>query len=88
MDQLRLDIKRLLIKTLELEDITPEDIDDDAPLFEHAGLGLDSIDALEIGVALRKTYNLVIEANSSGNREHFRSVSALAKLVQAQTLQA
>lgn len=85
MDQLRLDIKLLLIKTLELEDITPEDIADDAPLFEHSGLGLDSIDALEIGVALRKTYNLVLEANSNGNREHFRSINSLAAFIEKQT---
>jgi acyl carrier protein len=80
-DSLRLEIKRLIIEALELEDVTPENIDDDAPLFGDEGLGLDSIDALELGVALRKKYRLQLEANDAGNREHFRSVSTLARLV-------
>ncbi len=52
MENLCLEIKNLIINVLDLEDITVDDISDDAPLFEHNGLGLDSIDALEIGVAL------------------------------------
>ena len=85
MEALCLEIKQLIIQSLNLEDITPDDIDDDAPLFEDVGLGLDSIEALEIGVALRKRYQLQIEANSSNNRENFRSISSLAKLVLQQT---
>ena len=87
MDQLnllKLDIKKLIISALDLEDLTPEDIDDGAMLFGDEGLGLDSIDALELGVALRKKYKLQLEANDAGNREHFRSVSTLALLVQSQ----
>lgn len=84
MDTLRLEIKTLIINTLDLEDITPEDIEDDAPLFEPEGLGLDSIDAMEIGVALRKKYKLQIEAISSGNRDYFRSINTLALYVQCQ----
>lgn len=83
MDALKLEIKRLIIEVLDLEDTTPEDIEDDAPLFEDIGLGLDSIDALELGVALRKKYQLQLEANDAGNREHFRSVSNLARLIQS-----
>lgn len=83
MDALKLEIKRLIIEALDLEDTKPEDIDDDAPLFGDEGLGLDSIDALELGVALRKKYQLQLEANDTGNREHFRSVSNLARLVQS-----
>ncbi|RJX30799.1 MAG: acyl carrier protein [Oxalobacter sp.] len=83
MDKLKQDIKRLIIDALELEDTQPEDIDDTAPLFGEGGLGLDSIDALEIGVALRKKYQLQLEENNSGNREHFRSVETLAQFVQA-----
>lgn len=83
MDTLKLEIKCLIIEVLDLEDITPQDIDDDALLFEVEGLGLDSIDALELGVALRKKYQLQLEANDSGNREHFRSVSNLARLIQS-----
>ncbi len=78
---LKLEIKRLIIEALELEDMTPDDIGDEVPLFGDEGLGLDSIDALELGVALRKRYQLQLEANDAGNRAHFRSVSSLARLV-------
>ncbi len=81
MQALKLEIKLLIIEALALEDITADDIDDDAPLFGDDGLGLDSIDALELGVALRRKYRLQLEANDAGNREHFRSVSTLAKLI-------
>lgn len=82
MNALKLEIKRLIIEALDLEDTTPDEIDDDALLFSAEGLGLDSIDALELGVALRKKYQLQLEANDANNREHFRSVSNLARLVQ------
>ena len=85
MQQLKLEIKRLIIESLELEDITPDDIEDDAPLFAAEGLALDSIDALELGVALRRKYQLQLEAGDSGNREHFRSVDSLARLVKSRT---
>ncbi|ASL76155.1 acyl carrier protein (plasmid) [Ralstonia solanacearum] len=83
MDSLKLEIKRLLIETLDLEDMTPADIDDDAPLFDTNGIGLDSIDALEIGIALREQYQLTIAADDQRTREYFRSVSTLAALVQS-----
>jgi acyl carrier protein len=82
MDMLKLEIKRLIIGALDLEDTQPEDIGDDTPLFGSDGLGLDSIDALELGIALRKKYQLQLEANDAGTREHFRSVNSLAQLVQ------
>ncbi|TRZ56185.1 MAG: acyl carrier protein [Rhodocyclaceae bacterium] len=88
MQTLKLDIKRLIIDVLDLEDTKPEDIDDDAPLFGDEGLGLDSIDALELGVALRKKYHLQLEANDEDNREHFHSVGNLAKLVRTRALAA
>ncbi|WP_282598964.1 phosphopantetheine-binding protein [Ralstonia pseudosolanacearum] len=72
-----------MIETLDLEDMTPADIDDDAPLFDTNGIGLDSIDALEIGIALRKQYQLTIAADDQRTREYFRSVSTLAALVQS-----
>ena len=81
LQTLKLDIKHLIIEALGLEDTTPNDIDEDAPLFGDEGLGLDSIDALELGVALCKKYHLKLEASSESNREHFHSVSNLAKLV-------
>ncbi len=83
MSDLKLEIKRLIIEVLALEDITPEDIVDDAPLFGE-GLGLDSIDALELGIALRKRYQLKLEANDAGMKEYFRSVSSLCLLVERQ----
>ena len=82
LSPLILEIKQLIIEALDLEDITPDDIDDVKPLFGDEGLGLDSIDALELGVALRKKYRLQLEASDAGNREHFRSVSSLARFVQ------
>ncbi|HEY3598063.1 MAG TPA: phosphopantetheine-binding protein [Paraburkholderia sp.] len=84
MDSLKLEIKQLLIEALDLEDLTPADIDDDAPLFATDGVGLDSIDALEIGIVLRKHYQLTIAANDERTREHFRSINTLAALVASQ----
>lgn len=81
MDALKLEIKRLIIEALDLEDTGPEDIEDDVALFGDDGFGLDSIDALELGIALRKRYHLQFEANDASNREHFRSVNSLAQLV-------
>ena len=83
MSDLKLEIKRLIIEVLALEDLKPEDIADDAPLFGE-GLGLDSIDALELGIALRKRYQLKLEANDAGMKEYFRSVSSLCHLVERQ----
>ena len=83
MQALKLEIKQLIIQTLDLEDVTPADIDDDAPLFGNEGLALDSIDALELGVALRKKYQLQLEVSDAGNREHFRTVGNLALLIQS-----
>lgn len=83
MDSLKLELKQLIINTLELEDITPDDIDDDAPLFID-GLGLDSIDALELGQALKKQYNIKPDANSEQNKQHFSSLNKLALYVKQQ----
>jgi acyl carrier protein len=82
MDALKFEIKRLIIEALDLEDMAPEDIGDDIALFGDEGLGLDSIDALELGIALRKKYQFQLEANDAANREYFRSVSSLVRLVQ------
>ena len=84
MDSLKREIKQLLIEALDLEDLRPEDIDDDAPLFDTDGVGLDSIDALEVGIVLRKHYGLTIAANDERTREHFRSIGTLAALVESQ----
>lgn len=80
MQDLEHDIKQLIIEALDLEDLAPEDIDSAAPLFGD-GLGLDSIDALELGMSLQKRYGIKLSANSEETRKHFASVQALAALV-------
>ena len=75
------EVKELIIDVLQLEDISPKDIDTDAPLFVD-GLGLDSIDALELGVALQKKYGISLSADSEDTRRHFASVNALAALIE------
>jgi acyl carrier protein len=74
-------VKELIIDVLQLEDISPADIDSEAPLFVD-GLGLDSIDALEIGVALQKRYGITLSSESDDTRRHFASVRALAALIE------
>lgn len=74
------ELKKLIIETLQLEETAPGDIDAAAPLFNE-GLGLDSIDALELGVALQKRYHLRFDSNLGEIRRHFASVRALAAFV-------
>ena len=80
-DTLEHELKALIISTLDLEDITPTDIDSEAPLFGD-GLGLDSIDALELGLAIAKTYDVKMDADNEETRQHFASIKALAAFVQ------
>ena len=75
-----LDIKKLIIEVLNLEDLSPEDIGDEQPLFGE-GLGLDSIDALEIGIALRKRFKVQIKAAEPNTRRYFRNVTTLSEFV-------
>ena len=81
MDQLKHELKELIIVTLKLEDVAPDGIEDGSPLFGE-GLGLDSIDALELTVALEKRYKLSIPDEAVG-KQAFASVNALAAFVQA-----
>ncbi|WP_264272892.1 phosphopantetheine-binding protein [Duffyella gerundensis] len=83
MDALIPEIKQMIIDTLNLEDLTPEDIDVQAPLFGD-GLGLDSIDALELGLAVKNRYGVVLSAESEAMRQHFFSVASLAAFISAQ----
>lgn len=78
--ELRAGLKQLIIDTLKLEDITADEIEDEAPLFRD-GLGLDSIDALELVVALEKHFQIIIENEDVGKRA-FASVAALAGFIQ------
>ncbi|WP_417761866.1 phosphopantetheine-binding protein [Shewanella sp.] len=77
------ELKQLIIDSLDLEDVAVADIDTDAPLFGE-GLGLDSIDALELGLAIKKRFDVKLEANSEATREHFYSVATLAKFIESQ----
>ena len=86
MADLNLELKRLIIETLDLEDVEPEDIVDDEALFVD-GLGLDSIDALEIGLMLQVHYGINLKSDSEETRQHFTSVNALADLVRAHRAQ-
>lgn len=79
-DALELEIKELIINALALEDLSPAEIDSTDPLFE-TGLGLDSIDALEIAVALETRYGIVVGDEAEANRERFASVRNLALFV-------
>ena len=81
MDSLKQQIKELIISALELEDVKPADIVDSEPLFGE-GLGLDSIDALELGVALKKKFGVKFSAENADNRKHFASVDALAAYIE------
>ena len=82
MDDLVLEVKQLIIDCLDLEDISPEDIATEGPLFgENDGLGLDSIDALELGLAIDQTYDVKLDPDSEASREHFRSVATLVRLI-------
>ena len=73
-------IKKIVIEAANLEGMTIEDIDTDAPLFGEE-LGLDSIDALEIGVAIRKKFNISFSDIEENNKQHFYSVATLAKYI-------
>jgi len=77
---LELEIKGLIIEALVLEDMTPDDIDADEPLFGE-GLGLDSIDALEIAMAIEERFGVVADDDPDANRERFASVKNLAIFV-------
>jgi len=81
MESLTNELKVRIIETLRLEDITPGQIDDDAPLF-GTGLGLDSIDALELVAMLENSYGIVIKDLEEG-RPAFQSIRVLANFIQA-----
>jgi len=82
MSSLQLELKEMIISALDLEDISADEIVDADPLFGD-GLGLDSIDALEIGLALQKQYGIKLDADSAETRQHFASINALAQLVES-----
>jgi acyl carrier protein len=76
------EIKQLIVDALMLEDKTPDDLDAGAPLFGQGGLGLDSIDVLELAMALHKRYGVKTKGDDARNREIFASVRSLAAFVE------
>jgi len=80
MEDLKAQLKEEIIEVLNLEDISPEDIDNESPLFGD-GLGLDSIDALELIVLLEKNYGIKIEDPKDG-RKVFYSIDTMAEFIQ------
>ncbi len=79
-ETLEQEIKEVIISALDLEDITVADIDSKAPLFNE-GLGLDSIDALELGMALKKKYDVNFKSDKEENKQYFKSVESLAEYI-------
>lgn len=78
------DMKAMIIEVLNLEDVSPDDISSDEDLFGNSGLALDSIDALEIGVALQKRYGIKIDSEDKKLRNHFQTIRSLVAFVAAQ----
>ena len=74
-------IKELVVSSLDLEDVSPSDIETEAPLFGE-GLGLDSIDALELGMAVKKALGITFSKNPADNKQIFYSVKTLADYVE------
>ena len=92
MSELETRLKTLIVSGLHLDGVDPASIDSDAPLFgDHdklGGLGLDSIDALELGIVLKKEFGLEVAVADAEIRDHFRSVRSLAGLLVRQGLAA
>lgn len=83
MNALQQEIAQLIVDTLNLEDVDPSQIPVDQPLFGQ-GLGLDSVDALELALALQKRYDIRIASDSKDARQHFATIASLADFVTAQ----
>lgn len=80
MEDLILQLKKEIIEVLNLEEVKPEDIDNDAPLFGNEGLGLDSIDALELIVLIEKNYGIKLKDPAKG-KEFFQSINVMADFI-------
>jgi len=80
------EVAQLIVDALNLEEVKPEEIDPEAPLFRE-GLGLDSIDALELALAISKKYGFKLQSDDKQNSEIFRSLRALAQHVEKNRVQ-
>jgi acyl carrier protein len=85
-DSLEHDVKQLIVETLRLEDIRPQDIDSDQPLFND-GLGLDSIDGLELGISISKIYKIELSHDPEENKQSFANVTNLASFIRQKLLE-
>ena len=85
-DYLEHDVKQLIVTTLRLEDIRPQDIDSDQPLFND-GLGLDSIDGLELGITISKTYHIELSHDPEKNKQYFATVANLASFIRQKLME-
>ncbi|ASP16683.1 phosphopantetheine-binding protein [Neisseria sp. 23W00296] len=83
MNDLENQIKQLIIDSLGLEDMTPADIGSEDPLFGDDGLGLDSVDALELGLAVQKTFGFQLDGEKDNLRDNFANVKTLAAFVKS-----
>ena len=82
-EEIETKLKETVVSALDLEDLTPADIETDVPLFGE-GLSLDSIDAMELGMAVKKAFGVSFSSNPADNKQIFRSVKTLADYVEAQ----
>lgn len=80
MNDMILEMKELIISSLNLEDIKPDDINENEPLFSE-GLGLDSVDALELSLVLQKKYGIILDAKNQNLKEIFANLNSLCKFV-------
>ena len=80
MQELKGQIKEMIVRDLKLQGVSPEEIEDDAPLFEE-GLGLDSLDAVELVVLVQKHFDVQIEDMDEGQAA-FRSINTLAEFIE------
>jgi acyl carrier protein len=80
-------LKSLIVETLALEDVDPNSIETDAPLFGE-GLGLDSIDALELALAIQTQFGVRTRENDERNREYYHSIKSLADFIRTEQAQA
>ena len=80
MEELIIELKKEIIEVLNLEGMTPDDIDSDAPMFGDEGLALDSIDALELIVLMEKNYGIKL-ANAAAGKEVFKSIRVMAEYI-------
>lgn len=83
LEDLERQLKQLVVSSLNLEDIAPEQIGSEEALFGD-GLGLDSIDGLELGMAIRKAYNIKLESVNEETRKIFSSIRTIAQFIAAQ----